>query len=197
MALTVLGLLWEQPMHPYEMVVSLRERGPAAGVSVKHSSVYSTVDRLLKHRLIAVDRADRQGNRPERTVYELTELGRNELQEWLAELLAEPADDLPQFDAALAMVGLVEPSRAAELLAGRARKLDQGADGLGAVIEDLREKGLPHLAIIELHYRAVMLRAQASWVREFATEIQQETVEGLADWTDWHTTGTRPYQENP
>ncbi|MEU4396716.1 PadR family transcriptional regulator [Kribbella sp. NPDC023855] len=169
----LLGLFWERPMHPYELVATLRERGSAAGVAVKHSSVYSTVERLHRHGLIAVERADRQGNRPERTVYSLTPAGHEELKSWLAELLEDPTEDPPRFDAALALVGLLEPARAAELLTRRSKRLTADAADLEAIVAQLQVDGLPYLAVVELDYRVAMSRAQAAWVRRLALSLEE------------------------
>src|SRR5699024_10625982 len=44
LALAVLTMLYEHPMHPYEMSRTLRERGKEASIRLNHGSLYSVVD---------------------------------------------------------------------------------------------------------------------------------------------------------
>ena len=90
LALAVLGLLQERPMHPYEMASVLRERGKDQDMPIKWGSLYTVVANLEKHGLVAATGSVRQGGRPERTVYAITDAGRAELTDWVRELLADP-----------------------------------------------------------------------------------------------------------
>src|SRR5438105_886876 len=91
LALAVLELLREKPMHPYELQQQLRERGLHHVINLKGGSLYSTVDRLAGAGFVEPLEISRSGRRPERTVYMLTDAGRDELEFWLPELLAQPA----------------------------------------------------------------------------------------------------------
>src|SRR5215813_5672818 len=91
LALAVLACLFERPMHPYEMATTLRERGKEHSIKLNYGSLYTVVDNLAKHGLIEAVEARREGRRPERTVYRLTSAGGEELDDWMAELLAVPA----------------------------------------------------------------------------------------------------------
>ena len=43
LALAVMAHLYERPMHPYEMVTLMRERGKHETVRLRYSSLYSVV----------------------------------------------------------------------------------------------------------------------------------------------------------
>ena len=97
LALAVMALLYERPMHPYEMVSVMRERGKHESVRLRYSSLYSVVEALVREGLISPRERRVEGRRPERTVYELTDAGR-------VEFLAlrepsEPAKEYTQFAA--------------------------------------------------------------------------------------------------
>src|SRR5438067_9744544 len=100
LALAVLALLAERPMHPYEMSSTLRERAKEESIKLNYGSLYSVVESLQRHKLIDVHEVVREGRRPERTVYAITEAGRTELVDWLSELLALPVKEYTQFEAA-------------------------------------------------------------------------------------------------
>ena len=89
-ALSVLNLLNERPMHPYEMRTRMRERGHDRAFKIRESSVYDTVTRLAERGFIEPVDVNREGRRPERTVYAITEAGRDELLVWMWELVSEP-----------------------------------------------------------------------------------------------------------
>src|SRR5215216_669066 len=78
LALAVMALLYERPMHPYEMVSLMRERGKHESVRLRYSSLYSVVGALEREGLIVPKETVREGRRPKRTVYEITGAGREE-----------------------------------------------------------------------------------------------------------------------
>ena len=53
---------------------------------------------------------------PERTVYEITPAGREELHDWMTDLIAEPVKEYPQFEAALCLLPVLPPDEALALL---------------------------------------------------------------------------------
>lgn len=93
-ALSVLNLLNERPMHPYEMRVLIRQRRHDRAFRIRESSIYDTVGRLADRGFIEPVEVNREGRRPERTVYAITEAGRDELLAWLWDLASEPPDAL-------------------------------------------------------------------------------------------------------
>src|SRR5262245_46087896 len=76
LAMAVLALVVEAPMHAYRMQQLIKERHKDDVVNVaQRNSIYQTIDRLLRDGLIAVKETSREENRPERTVYEITKAG--------------------------------------------------------------------------------------------------------------------------
>src|SRR5438876_9967919 len=89
LALAVMNLLMERPMHPYEMKSTMKERGHDQVIRLKGGSIYDTVERLEAGGFIKSQETSREGRRPERTVYSITEAGREEFTGWLG--AADPA----------------------------------------------------------------------------------------------------------
>jgi len=83
LALAVLSYLSRQPMHPYELARTLRENDDGRSIKFNHGSLYMVVGQLEKAGFVAAQGSDREGNRPERTVYAITDDGRAELHGWL------------------------------------------------------------------------------------------------------------------
>ena len=83
MGVMVLALLREGDMHPYEMVRLLRTRQDDRLLTITNGTLYHTVARLQKTGLIDEIGIDRDGNRPERTTYTLTDAGRDTVIAWV------------------------------------------------------------------------------------------------------------------
>ena len=125
LGITVLGLLSERSMHPYEMYQLASVRRGDQLVKIKPGSLYHTVSRLEKQELLASIGTDREGNRPERTTYEITARGRDALEHQLREMLAVPVREYPRLPLALAEMHNLSASTACQMLRIRLAHLDK------------------------------------------------------------------------
>ncbi len=110
LALAVLVLLYERPMHPYEMATTLRERGKEQSIKLNYGSLYTVIEQLLREQWIGVKEILKEGRRPEKTIYELKPAGETELIDWMRELVSSPVKEYPairgrSFPAARASAG--------------------------------------------------------------------------------------------
>jgi DNA-binding PadR family transcriptional regulator len=191
LALAVLGMLVQRPMHPYEIASTLRDEGKDFSIKINWGSLYTVVQNLEKHGFVAATETSRQGRRPERTVYAITESGREELQDWLRELLREPEKEYHRFEAALSLVGALPPDEVWRLLEQRLRSLDYQATGHEAALAQLSGQ-LPRLFLIEAEYYLAILRAEADWVRSLLRELAEGSLPGIDAWRKYHETGEMP-----
>src|SRR6266496_6769838 len=145
LALAVMNLLMERPMHPYEMKLTMKERGHDQVIRLKGGSIYDTVERLEAGGFIKSQETSREGRRPERTVYAITEAGRDEITGWLAELLAQPVNEYPQFGGALAFVAALDKDEVTRLLKMRIALLDARIAGAEKQLKNFLGMGLPRL----------------------------------------------------
>ena len=187
LALAVMALLFERPMHPYEMVSTLRERGKHESVRFKYSSLYSVVEALQREGLILPLETRREGRRPERTVYGLTEAGRAEFLTWLRELLREPTKEYTQFAAGLSFIPALPPTEAVALLEERVRLLEEEVGEMRSRLDDAVEQGLARLFLVEAEHELVLREAELRWVRELAREIESGTLSGMQEWESFHS----------
>lgn len=191
LALAVLGVLVERPMHPYEMATTLRDYGKDASIKIKWGSLYTVVRNLEKQGYIQATETTRQGGRPERTVYGLTDSGREELDDWLRELLSVPDREYPRFEAALSLLSAVPPDEATALLQKRLQRLDGEVAAEQATLDHYGPQ-LPRLFLIEGEYHLTMLKAEAEWVRSLVSELNDGTFPNLTGWRTFHETGEFP-----
>lgn len=191
LALTVMVLLAERSMHPYEIAQTLRRRGKQHSVKINFGSLYTVVQNLEKHGYVEVAGLQRQGNRPERTLYGITEAGRVEMLDWLSDLIAVPADEFPAFDTALSLLPVLPPEEVAELLADREQAQAMQAAALRGVLAQLGGR-LPRVFVVETEYQVHMIEAQLEWIRNFRKELGDGTISGIEEWKSFHETGEVP-----
>lgn len=172
LALAILGLLQEQPMHPYEMASTLRERHKDGSFKINSGSLYDTVESLARHGWIEPVETAREGKRPERTVYTHTEVGQGEFVRWVDELIRTPAEEYPKFMAAVSYIGALGPDGAADALAERAGHLARRIQEAQSVLDDTVGSGaVPRLFMIEVECAVHAWRAELDWTRRTIAEI--------------------------
>jgi DNA-binding PadR family transcriptional regulator len=186
LALAVLSCLTERPMHPYEISTTLRERGKEASIKLNYGSLYSVVEALQRHKLIEPVETLREGRRPERTVYAITEAGQAEFQDWLAELLSMPVKDFTALEAGLSLMAGLPPDEVARLLEMRVERLQMELAALDGIHDTARAQGLPDVFLVESLYRRAMLAAEQLFVRQLARDIRSSAFPGTKGWRRMH-----------
>jgi DNA-binding PadR family transcriptional regulator len=191
LALSLLTLLTQRPMYPYEMASMLRERGKDNSIKVNWGSFYTVVQNLEKYGFIEAVEVAREGRQPERTTYQITEAGRAELMDWLRELLSVPEREHTSFEAALGESAVLPPDELIDLLQQRLAALEEANSRLQAALATLVTQ-LPRLFLIESEYYLAQRRAEEEWVRGLLKEFTGGTFPGLEAWRHFHATGEVP-----
>jgi DNA-binding PadR family transcriptional regulator len=191
LALAVLSYLSRQPMHPYELARTLRENDDGRSIKFNHGSLYMVVGQLEKAGFVAAQGSDREGNRPERTVYAITDDGRAELHGWLRELVETPEHEYPSFVAALSLIGALGPDEAVELLGRRLERLAAQRAEIRALIDGTLAAGVHPLFVVEEEYRIAQLDADAVFVRGLIERITDPQDGWGPLWASFHAKETR------
>lgn len=186
LALAVLSCLWQRPMYPYEITTMLRERNKEDSIRLNFGSLYAVIRTLQKHGFIEVDRIEREGNRPERVVYAITDSGVAEANEWLRDLLANPAKEYPALEAGLSLMAQLPPEEARELLQRRVEALDAEIAEKECQQRLPEIRHVPEFLMIEAVFNLEMLRAERRFVAEFESRLAQGAVGGQDVWQDIH-----------
>jgi DNA-binding PadR family transcriptional regulator len=219
LALAVLALLFERPMHPYEMAATLKERHKEESIKLRYGSLYTVIDALVKRGDVVARATSRAGNRPERTVYELTPSGLDELRDWMRDLLRHPAKEFTQFEAGLSLLPVLPPEEAVSLLRDRALHLsgkvwqmegqlaELAQHEIGAMTKQdlpgpLARQKFPPLFVVESEFRLAMVRAELAFVTELVRSITEEGWGPVDVWRDiqsrcanQHETKEQPTQQ--
>ena len=186
LALAVLACLYERPMHPYEIASTLRERHKDDSIKLNYGSLYSVVESLKGHNLITEQQTARQGNRPERTVYEITDAGRLELIDWMSELLCRPVKEFTQFEAGLSLLPVLPPNDVKSLLEERCRRLEVEIEQYRNLRKLVSSERVPRLFWIESEYRVTLREAELNWTRGLIADLANGSLEGMERWVEFH-----------
>src|ERR1022692_239218 len=150
LSLVVLGLLADEPLDPYALRQRINERAHDRLPGVRPASLYDVVQRLADAGLVSPDEPSREGHRPERVEYLITEAGRTALADWVTESLADlsRADEFP---AALSFMYALGRDRVAGILRARAS---------------------PPIFLSEHRYQLALRRAEHTWLITFTEALR-------------------------
>jgi DNA-binding PadR family transcriptional regulator len=193
LALAVLALVFERPMHPYEMAATLKHRHKHESIKLRYGTLYTGIDGLASRGFIRPKETSRDGKRPERTVYALTPSGRDELRNWMCDLVAEPAKEFLQFEAALSLLPVLPPDQAVELLRDRALRLEEQLAQTRVLIGQLSDMTLgqmaqpndeipapllgqkfPAIFMVESEYRIALLTAELGFINGLVRRVTED-----------------------
>jgi DNA-binding PadR family transcriptional regulator len=212
LALAVLALLFERPMHPYEMAATLKQRHKGESIKIRYGSLYTVIELLVKRGFIAARETLREGRRPERTVFELTPSGYDELRAWMQDLLRDPLKEYPQFAAALSLLPVLPPQEAVALLRRRALSLSaeitRTEAHLAALVQQevpvppenlpppLVGKKFPPLFVVESEFALALMKAELAFVNELVRRITEEGWGPLDLWQELQADCARRHEAN-
>jgi DNA-binding PadR family transcriptional regulator len=178
--MAVLGLLSIGPLHPYGMARLIKLWGKDQVVNVgQRANLYKTIKRLDVAGFIEVRQTERDQQYPERTVYQLTDMGRQAGPDWLASMLATPRNEFPEFPAALSFLMLLEPDRALSVL-GQRLTVMRGV--VAKFDEELKHFGatLPRVTLLETEYQRAVGGAEVDWLAAVIDDLRS----GALAWSE-------------
>ncbi len=109
-----------QPVHGYDVRRELTGWHVADWASVAPGSIYSALKTLAKEGMLAVVGTKAVGNRPERTTYELTQEGEQELRDLMRDQLWQVRPPIDPLIVAISMMGFVDRAELIAALEARA-----------------------------------------------------------------------------
>jgi DNA-binding PadR family transcriptional regulator len=194
LALAVLVTLYERPTHPYDVAQTLRSRAKHESVRLNYGSLYAVVESLEKRGLIIALETVKEGKRPERTIYEITDAGAQEMIDWMTELIGSPDREYPKFTAGLSFLAALTPEDAARALQTRAEALTFKLAQLRSTIRMARDVGLPRIFELEVEFEETQMSAELQFVSGLIKDMDSGDLDGLDMWKAFHGDGTIPLE---
>ncbi|MBW4094122.1 MAG: PadR family transcriptional regulator [Acidobacteria bacterium] len=172
LGVAALGLLLERSMHPYEMYLLLMQRSEDRLLKVRPGTLYHAVARLADASLVAAGGTDRDGNRPERTYYEITPAGRAALTSTLEKMLSVPVNEYPTFPLAVAESHNLPKESVISLLGARLELLAASAAELEAGAQHASGHAPAQKYWIDVRFQQAMLAAEVDWITHFIHDLE-------------------------
>lgn len=167
-------------MHPYEMYQLLVQRSEDRVIKVRPGSLYHTVDRLASSGLVRATGTEREGNRPERTTYEITERGSVALSERVSEMLGTPINEYPEFPLALGEAHNLPVETVIQLLRNRVNLLRADLEFTDASIAALEAKRLPRKYWVNVQYSRALRGVETTWLESLIDDLES----GVLSWSE-------------
>ena len=184
LALAILVLLYERPMHPYEMATTMRERRKESSIKLNYGSLYTVIEQLLRENFIAIREILKEGKRPEKTVYELTPSGETELIDWMRELVSSPVKEYPMFEAAISLLPVLPPEEVIDLLEIRIGLLKKTIEEFDEEDRICRQMKLPRLFSLESEYYKALTLAEYKFSKDLLSDIKRDAGGLRSGWTE-------------
>lgn len=177
LAISVLALLKEEPMHAYEMYQLLVKRHHHWLVKVRPGSLYHTVERLARQNYVRATGTERAGNRPERTTYELTPEGDAALTRRVETGIEEYVHEYPLFPVVLSEAHNLETDDAVLRFRRRIADLDNWVTEIDEALTDAKARQVPEAYWIGGDYLRTQLTAERDWLATTIERIESKDLE--------------------
>ena len=172
LGLVVLALLDEGDMHPYEMIRLMRIRKDDRLVSITPERCTTRSRASKRSASLAEVGVDRDGNRPERTTYTLTDPGRDAVIEWLRREL--PRIDRPaEFRIALAEAHNLDRDEVVDLLASSTQGPRRCPRLPLRRPDEALAKDVPEQYLVEIERQTALLDAELAWLDDFIRRLDR------------------------
>jgi DNA-binding PadR family transcriptional regulator len=170
--LLILGLLKAAPLHGYE-IKRIIETRMTDWSHISVGSIYFALETMETEKLIAECDTVREGNRPSRTVYEITESGKGEFARLLREVWAMPEAQRFTLDFGLAFMDSLEPGELQDFLKNRIRILEGTIAGLSEhKTETIDDPDVPRAARFIFSHHEAHLRAELEWTKRVLEDVE-------------------------
>ena len=173
MKLLILGLLMEKERHPYEMRQTMKDRHWNETFRLRDGSLYYAVDQLRGDGWIEAVGviADPEGKRPDKTVYRITDQGRDAFLGLLYDQLEQRGVAQHPLFLGLMFSHRADQGRLIEIIKGHQQECERRIARFELAIRE-RESYIPRGAIQMMRGVAAASRAEREWLLELLADAE-------------------------
>ncbi|MBB5355873.1 DNA-binding PadR family transcriptional regulator [Anoxybacillus mongoliensis] len=136
--LVILGLLMEGEKHPYEIQQIVNERHMKHYIKLAAGSLYYAFEQLEKQGYVEVVDVVRDSNRPDKTIYRITEKGKQHFEQLLLEQLQKHEHIHRSIYAGLSFAAYADEEKVSAVLKQRLHETKQQLEKLKLIFEQKR-----------------------------------------------------------
>lgn len=171
--LVLLGVLCGKPMHGYE-IKHIIEDHMGDWTDIKFGSIYFALSKLAEERSVEIAEEGREGNRPSRTVYRITDNGKQEYLKLLRELWTSDDQTLYSFDIGLFFIKSLPKEEVARYLEMRIKKADESLVYLRQHREQMTQNPyIPAQARAIVSHSLKHMEAERDWLAEVSEQFDE------------------------
>jgi DNA-binding PadR family transcriptional regulator len=171
--LVILGLLRERPLYGYE-IKHIIEDHMGDWTSIAFGSIYFALGKLAEEGFIHKVATEQEGGRPSRSIYQITEAGREEFLRLLREVWSEVERHYFAFDIGLFFLEALPIEEVKSHLRGRVAQLEAVVQYLDAhQAEQLAHEEVPRLAAAVFDHSRVHFQAELAWTRDLLDKVER------------------------
>ncbi len=169
--LVILGLLRERPLYGYE-IKQIIEEHMSDWTSIAFGSIYFALDKLTEEQYVEKVGIEREGKRPSRSVYQITEAGRAEFLRLLRAVWGELEREYFSFDIGLAFMDALPLDEIENFLRRRVAQLEEVLSYLDShQQEELGKHEAPRWAVAIFNHSRIHFQAELTWTRDLLTQV--------------------------
>lgn len=170
--LVLLGLLQEQPMYGYEIKQIIEER-MGDWTSIAFGSIYFALSKLAEEGFIERFGVEQEGNRPSRSVYQITEAGSAEFLHLLRQVWHESERHYYAIDIGLFFIRALPVSEVKRYLQTRTAQLKTIVQELiSHRTKTLEIPNIPPLTMAIFDHSLAHLQAELAWIKDLLGKVE-------------------------
>ncbi len=171
--LLVLGIIGEAPINPYAIVRLLNEKKRSLRRKVHAQTVYGIVNMLSAKKLITGKKIP-NGNMPNKTIYSITNKGKELIRENLRSYLSNPENNLSELALSMLLVGYLDKETVLkDLKEYRAKAGEEIAVRKNLGTDDISQDD--YISQITVAYTLNILEANYKTVNHLIKRIEKDT----------------------
>lgn len=165
----MLSVLRAGPVHGYELKRRVQRTTLSA---LSNNSLYPILKRF-EDRGIVTSTREAQDGKPDRTVYTITDAGRQLLTDLISTLPAKLAANDEEFLARVSFFHELQPAQRLEILAARAVVLDAAIGTLDTLLSESDDSPTRHWRTLTMRRTIDDLRRERDWITELEKKAAQ------------------------
>ena len=171
--LIILGLLRERPLYGYE-IKQIVEEHMGDWTNIAFGSIYFALKKLAEDGFVVQAAVEQEGNRPSRTIYQITEAGRAEFLRLLREVWGEVERHYYAIDIGLAFMEALPLEEVKDYLRGRIAQLQSIVQHVGEhQAEQMAQPQVPATAAAVFDHALAHFQAELAWTRDLLVKVGQ------------------------
>ena len=174
-ATMLLGLIYEKPLNAYEIVKRLNYMNVKWWFHISDSTVYSTLKTLEKRGYIS-GTAEKIGNMPDRTVYSLTDTGKDQFTDTLRASVLQFCYDTNIFSIAAFFLGTFTCGEQHELLGKRLEMLQKYRAGIEKQVNPLWENEVSSVHVANVKRMIDLVDAEITGTKRLLANCSEEQI---------------------